>query len=407
MEFNRYPNGEYIKKINELLKKLNEEENIYINEHRSLNINNKFRFIKKIIRKLIKWYVNPIIKQQSDFNINTKSTFNLTSELLTQINMQMQEFTNEIMVLKNYKIEAERQNLFTNEQIEKQNREYIEILLKLSELEKETEIIQSRNNDLVSRLLEYEKEHQLSRKYHNEIIDKLTKYDSILIDDNNFFNKKTYGQAGEDSILAYILKVLGITEQDTSYIDLGANHAKEMSNTFYFYENGAKGILVEANPELIPELKFYRNRDLILNYVVDTVDDTEVDFYILSGDGLSTPDYEAAKSFCEINPSIKIVDKKLIKTISYNSIVEKYLGKSPTILSIDIEGKELDILNSINFDNNRPLLIVIEMISYDTKLNYNTKNYEVLAFLESKGYEEYAFTGINSIFIDKKYINGL
>jgi len=40
------------------------------------------------------------------------------------------------------------------------------------------------------------------------------------------------------------------------------------------------------------------------------------------------------------------------------------------------------------------------MIPYSKKLPVGQKNPEILAFLQEKGYVEYAFTGINSIFID-------
>jgi hypothetical protein len=63
-----------------------------------------------------------------------------------------------------------------------------------------------------------------------------------------------------------------------------------------------------------------------------------------------------------------------VETISYNSIVEKYLGKAPTILSMDIEGKDFEILSNIDFDKFRPVLIVTEMNKYDIKLSHSSKN---------------------------------
>jgi FkbM family methyltransferase len=190
-----------------------------------------------------------------------------------------------------------------------------------------------------------------------------------------------------------------------TYIDLGANHAKEMSNTYFFYTRGARGVLVEANPDLIPELKFYRHRDIILNNVVDTISEKEVDFYILNGDGLSTSSYESAQNFCEINENLKIVSQFKVKTIDYKSIAEKYLGAPPTILSIDIEGKDLEILNSIDYEKYRPAIIVVEMISYNKILNYKTKNNVISEYLNTMGYDEYAFTGINSIFVCRKFLD--
>ncbi|WP_369594568.1 FkbM family methyltransferase [Lysinibacillus pakistanensis] len=340
-------------------------------------------FGKKVVRKLLKWYLNPITQQQNTFNQAVTSTTKLINESVNNLQLDVSQVVNKIQ-------NNEEKINYINNQSEHYD-------------SKITKIYESQGHLQISYEHLLLKMDEIEEKY-TALLDN-TGYDVNKVD--SFFEKKTYGQAGEDSILAYIIYVLGILFEDVTYIDLGANHAKEMSNTYYFYNRGAKGVLVEANSKLLPELKLYRNRDIILNNVVDVVDEEIVNFYILSGDGLSTPDLKVAKRFCEINPHLEIVEEKPIKTITYNSIVEQYLGKAPTILSIDIEGKDLELLNSIDFENYRPLLIVVEMIEYDTKLNYRTKNKEILNFLNNKDYDEYAFTGINSIFIDRKqYIWG-
>jgi hypothetical protein len=72
----------------------------------------------------------------------------------------------------------------------------------------------------------------------------------------------------------------------------------------------------------------------------------------------------------------------------------------PLLMNIDVEGMEMEILRSIDFTKYRPMVLVLEMIPYSKKLPVGQKNQEILAFLQEKGYTEYAFTGINSIFLD-------
>lgn len=64
------------------------------------------------------------------------------------------------------------------------------------------------------------------------------------------------------------MNFIGIDLKKVRYLDLGANHAKELSNSYAYYENGASGVLVEANPELIDELKEIRPRDIIVNKAI-------------------------------------------------------------------------------------------------------------------------------------------
>ena len=49
-------------------------------------------------------------------------------------------------------------------------------------------------------------------------------------------SSSVYAQSGEDAIISYILKFLQIQSNEITYLDLGANHAKELSNTFYFLQ---------------------------------------------------------------------------------------------------------------------------------------------------------------------------
>lgn len=93
----------------------------------------------------------------------------------------------------------------------------------------------------------------------------------------------------------------------------------------------------------------------------------------------------------------KVID---VETISVNDIFGRYFEKAPTIVNMDIEGKELEILNGLDFKTYRPLVFVIENIPYRTKLQTGEKQNAILEFMKTAGYVEYAFTGINSIFVD-------
>ena len=226
----------------------------------------------------------------------------------------------------------------------------------------------------------------------------------------NFLDKKTNSQCGEDAILAYVISRLGIPFEACRYLDLGANRPVEGSNTNFFYQQGATGVLVEANPELIKDLEEQREGDIILNKCIDVENDTIMHFYIMSDDGLSTPNFEQVEEIQRKNPNIFLKDTVEVKSISVNSIFERYFpDKIPEILSVDVEGKDLEILQSIDFSKYRPLLIVVEMIEYSPDKIPFQKNEKVLDMMRKHGYFEYAFTGVNSIFIDKTspLVNGI
>ncbi len=211
---------------------------------------------------------------------------------------------------------------------------------------------------------------------------------------------KSYAQSGEDAIILYIFSYLQVNLQKAAYLDLGANHAKALSNTYALYEKGMRGVLLEANPALIPELKLSRSEDIIVHKCLAPQSGQPVTFYVLSGDGLSTADKAAAEKVIAENPKIEIVDEIEVETVTIQELFDQYFSKAPVLMNIDLEGMELEILTSIDFTKIRPLIIIAEMIEYSTTINAGSRNEQILKLMKENHYIEYAFTGINSIFVD-------
>lgn len=380
-------------------------------------------FGKKIARKFLKWYIEPITIQQTDFNNAVTPAIGRITELVSDVMSNNNDLLEKNKELESRIKEVEgtiriMEKKFEDllDHISTSNFVFDNIEAQLtSNLESDSSTISKKiENNILGKLEPISnKLDQLKtmHEYYKENIlvytDKISKLDQLgLFKDTGyeFHIKNTYAQSGEDSIIAFILNMLNIPFNQASYIDLGANHARELSNTYFLYQSGARGVLVEANPNLIPELKFYRHEDVILNKCVDVESGKEIKFYVLNGDGLSTTDYNAATSFVMSNPNLEITEETVVRTISYKDIVDEYLGKAPTVLSIDIEGKDLEVLKTINLNSHRPLIIITEMIEYSTKLSYNTKNEAIKEWMNGNEYDEFAFTGINSLFIDRRYL---
>ena len=213
-----------------------------------------------------------------------------------------------------------------------------------------------------------------------------------------------YAQSGEDGIVEYIAEWMQIPLSEVTYLDLGANHAKYLSNTCHFYEHGAHGVLVEANPQLIKELKEQRPRDIVLNYCVGKKGGEKIPFYILDKDGLSSFDYKKVEECIATTPSLKLRDTVEVETITVSEILERYFDQAPVLVNLDIEGIELEVLKNFPFEQYRPLIFIVETIPYRPKLVIGEKETDVLEYMKSVGYIEYAFTGINSILIDERRI---
>lgn len=224
----------------------------------------------------------------------------------------------------------------------------------------------------------------------------------ILLPDS----KVIYSQAGEDLIISNYLYKLGISQP--TYLDIGANHPTYISNTYFFYIRGSKGVCVEPNPVLFRKFKLTRPRDIVLNVGIGHADNIKADFYLFpySAHGLSTFSKEEAFYWQNIGMEglgniyfEKVIEVEL-QTI--NSVMKNFDGKSPDIVSIDVEGLDLEILRSLDYEHYHPLVFCVETLGYDDQKR-EFKRTEILEFLQQKGYSVYADTHINTIFIRNQY----
>lgn len=213
------------------------------------------------------------------------------------------------------------------------------------------------------------------------------------------FLKKSYSQCGEDLIIKYIFDTLKI--QNPSYIDIGAHHPYYISNTALFYSNGSRGINIEPDPWLFKNFLAARKEDINLNVGIGNKNEI-LDFYIISSPSLNTfSKIEAENYKLEGNYSITNIEKVGVRTLN-DILMEHYGGNFPNFLSIDAEGIDEIIIKSIDFDENYPIVICIETISFSESGN-GVKNKNLIKFIEEKGYLYYADTNINSIFVKESH----
>lgn len=310
------------------------------------------RLCKRMVRRMTFWYVEPCMMQQTEYNA-------ANDRFAAEANSQINAHTAAIQTM-------QQQYSALVQQQEK-------TVLQCEELRQENAALRTRVDAMQQRM------------------------------DADTQGCRSFSQTGEDAIIRYLFSVYGIAPKDCRYLDLGANHAVYLSNTYSFYREGARGVLVDANPVLTKELAEERPGDIVLNRCISDKSEGMLPFYIMSGDGLSTMDRDAAQGFIRENPALSIERTVMVDTITIGELMDTYFrDKAPDILNIDIEGMELTVLRMMDFARYRPHIIICEMIEYRSTLTVGEKNQEILEFMRSVGYEEFAFTGINSIFVDRK-----
>ena len=207
-------------------------------------------------------------------------------------------------------------------------------------------------------------------------------------------SKTSYAQFGEDILVDSIFWYLHIAKP--LYLDIGAFDPKFLSNTFYFYKKGGRGVCVEPDPARRAAFRRVRRQDLCLSVGVGAEDKAAVPFYVLSEPSLSTFDQAGAEK-CEAAGSAKIRAVISVPVCSLNTLIEKHLPRCPDFLSVDVEGLDLEILQALDFSRFRPAVICAETLDFSTQ----QKQTNVRDFLQTKNYRVQADTVINTIFVDE------
>mgnify|MGYP002509467386 CR=1 FL=1 len=165
-------------------------------------------------------------------------------------------------------------------------------------------------------------------------------------------------------------------KRDGVYIDVGANHPWRFSNTFWAYSRGWKGINIEPDVRNYELLSGIRSRDVNLNCGVSDVE-TSMDYYIFEESALNTFCYD------EIENKNEIIDIRKVPIRRLDAILEEYDISEIDFMDIDVEGMELEVLKSIDWNKVNISCIIVEQRRMSI---FDVVKSSVCRFLSDRGY---------------------
>ena len=183
---------------------------------------------------------------------------------------------------------------------------------------------------------------------------------------------KTFSQISQD---LFVLDTLNY-KKNGFFIEVGAGDGVNLSNTYLLErDHNWTGILVE------PSRKFYNKccvsrKSIVINKLLLNIAQAKLKFY-----EKKIGEFSHSEGYGNVSAS-EILLEYDVETIKFEDLFASFSTK-PTIdfLSIDTEGSEPEILESIDFSVHSPLIICIEH-------NFNKENRIFYKkFLKSKGYE--------------------
>lgn len=167
-----------------------------------------------------------------------------------------------------------------------------------------------------------------------------------------------HSQEGED----ILLERLFADKTQGFFVDVGAHHPTRFSNTFALYKRGWRGVNIDATPGSMDAFRALRPDDINLEIAIS--DRTEpLVLHVFREGALNTFDPALSADYAadgwEKTGMIEVQPRPLA------DVLDQYVaaGQPIDLLSIDVEGEDLGVLNSNDWDKYRPEVIIIEALS--------------------------------------------
>jgi FkbM family methyltransferase len=203
----------------------------------------------------------------------------------------------------------------------------------------------------------------------------------------------SYSQNLED----YHLSIAFTGQATGTYIDIGAGHPIADNVSFWFYERGWHGVVVEPQPKLAALYPRLRPRDVAVTGLIGR-ECGETDFHVVDRlHGLSTAMErvaQAAQAFGVGYQTIRTPMTTLAK------LCESHDLGTIDFLKIDVEGAEGDVLFGGDWQRFRPKVVVAEAVAPMTS-EPSWRDWE--PFLIAQRYRFVLFDTLNRFYVAEEH----
>jgi FkbM family methyltransferase len=181
------------------------------------------------------------------------------------------------------------------------------------------------------------------------------------------------------------------------YVDIGAHHPRRFSNTHLFYKRGWSGINIEPNPDVINIFNVERSRDINLQCGVSSAEGI-LQYHYFDEPALNTFDESVVQSRLE-GTHYKLIKIESIPVYRLEKLLSENIPREKKIdfLSVDVEGHDLIVLNSNDWNLFRPSYVLAEVLNTTLEQAING---EIAAYMREQGYTVFSRTVNTVIFCD-------
>jgi len=190
----------------------------------------------------------------------------------------------------------------------------------------------------------------------------------------------SFSQEGEDMVLRRIF----CNKSQGRYVDIGAHHPSLYSNTNYFYQRGWSGINIDGLPASKIQFDIERPGDVNLELLVAEREGL-VEFHLFEPRLMSTMSAEQVEENKKFE-WCKFKETLLVPCMPLSKVLNQYLRPADKIdfMTIDVEGSELTVLKSNDWEKYLPDVLLVEFIDIDLEDIFKTDVHKYLTSLSYK-----------------------
>lgn len=193
---------------------------------------------------------------------------------------------------------------------------------------------------------------------------------------------RVVSQHGEDMLLWDFFE----RRRTGTFIDVGAFDGEHLSNTYFLESVGWKGICIEPLREMAARCASLRTRSTVVQAAVGNPDSSDATIEFLVDESNKTlsrsasPGVDAARA-----------DRVVVPFRRLDDVVPMNFGPID-VVSIDVEGQELEVLQGFAIEHFRPAVFVIED-------NSRGVDRRVRDYVSARGYRHCFTVGVNDFYV--------
>ncbi len=150
------------------------------------------------------------------------------------------------------------------------------------------------------------------------------------------------------------------------FVDIGCFHPTRYNNTYKMYKQGWRGINIDLNPLTIELFDFLRTEDININAAISDTEELKTLYFL---DELNTQNTLESNHLLFLKKHHNVSEEEIssikINTKKIDKILEEHKFNNIDFLNIDVEGHELSILSSIDYNRFNIKFISVEMINHN------------------------------------------